>query len=245
MKKKVVLTILTIVFCQMIGCSGEKGDVALDTVDKKFSYIMGYEAVGAITNLETVTIDEESFIKGIRDAFGNELPLLTQQQGFDVKTLVFDNERAHKNQRIIKDAEKNLSEQQTFLEQNKTAEDVTTIGSGLQYKILEKGDGVPPAPEEFARIYSRARLLDGTLIKALSTTEEPSFVPVKGNMPFWEEALTLMPAGSRYRFFVPSALAFGDMGNFIEGGPVGPHQLIIIDIELLEVKKSTDFLTGR
>jgi FKBP-type peptidyl-prolyl cis-trans isomerase len=244
MKKTVVLTILTIFLCQMSSCSGEKGDVTLDTVDKKFSYTMGYEAVGAITNLETVTIDEESFVKGIRDAFGNELPLLTQQQGLDVKSLVFDNERAHKNQRIMKDTEKNLSEQKTFLEQNKTGEGITATGSGLQYKILEKGDGAPPAPEDFARIYSRARLLDGTLIKALSTTEEPTFVPVKGNLPFWEEALTLMPTGSRYRFFVPSALAYGDTGNFIDGGPVGPYQLIIIDIELLEVKKSTDFLTG-
>lgn len=241
MKKTFVILIFAVFFCQMISCSGDKSDVNLDTTDKKFSYIMGYEAVGAITNIETATIDEKAFIKGIRDAFGNEIPLLTQEQGLDIKALVFEKERVHRNQQIMKSAARNLVEQQEFLEQNKTLEDITAVGSGLQYKIMKKGEGPLPGAEEYARIYSRARLLDGTLVKSLSTSGVPSFVPVSGKLPFWEEALTLMPVGSSYRFFVPSALAYGDLGNFIDGGSVGPNQLIIIDIDLIEVRPPTDF----
>ncbi len=241
MKKIRVLTVLTVCLCQIIACSGEKDEIALDTIDQQFSYTMGYEAVGAISNLKTVTIDEEAFIKGIRDAFANEIPQLTQQQALDVKALVFEKERSRINREIMNDAEKNLAEQKAFLEKNKTEKDVSVTDSGLQYLVLKKGDGQLPAPGDFVRIYSRAKLPDGSPVKALSSTEVPTFVPVNGDLPFWQKALTLMPTGSRYRFFVPSELAYGDMGNFINGGLVGPNQLIIIDIELLEVKKSTDF----
>ncbi len=242
MRKPMMLAVITILFCQMSSCSGEKGDAELDTLDKRFSYAMGYEAVGVINNLETVTIDEKAFIKGIRDAFGNVLPQLTQQQGLDAKSLVFERERIHKNQKIMGDTVKNLSEQKEFLEKNKSLEEVKATASGLQYKILGKGDGPRPAPEDYVTINSRARLLDGTLVKRLSTVEFPAITPVKGSLPFWKEALALMPTGSQYRFFVPSALAYGETGNFMDGGCVGPNQLIIIDIELLEIKKPTGSL---
>ncbi|MEW6078627.1 MAG: FKBP-type peptidyl-prolyl cis-trans isomerase N-terminal domain-containing protein [Thermodesulfobacteriota bacterium] len=241
MRTTFMMTILAIFICLMTSCSGGNDDVAIDTVDQKFSYVMGYEAVGAISSLETVTIDEAAFIKGIRDAFQKSPPLLTQQQGFDIKALVFEEERIFRNQEIMKDAGENLSEQTAFLEQNKGREGIMTTGSGLQYQILEKGDGPSPPADGYARILSRAKLIDGTIVTALSTTAEPTFVPVKGKLPFWEEALSLMPTGSHYRFFIPSALAYGDMGNFIDGGCVGPNQLMIIEIELLEVRSSTDF----
>jgi len=244
MQKTAGLILLIGFSFQIIACSGEKGNIELDTIDKKFSYTMGYEAVGAISNLTSVTIDEEAFIEGIRDAFGSGPPQLTQQQGLDTKAMVFDNERIHLNQQIIKGAGKNLLSQNDFLEKNKSREGVTATESGLQYTILEKGDGPLPLPGDYARILSRAKLLNGTQIKILSTTEIPTFVPVIGNLFFWEKALTLMPTGSRFRFFVPSALAYGETGNFIDGGLVGPNQLIIIDIDLLEVKKSADFRTG-
>ena len=240
MKKSAILIALMVFVCQILSCSREKGDIELDTIDKKFSYIMGYEAVGTISNIESVTIDEKAFIKGIRDAFDNNLPLLTQQQGLDVKALVFDKERARINQQIMKDSENNLSQQKAFLEENKTREGVTDTDSGLQYLVLKKGEGQIPSLNDIVRIYSRATLLDGSLVRQLSTSEVPEFVTVKGDLPFWEKALTIMPIGSRFRFFVPSPLAYGETGNFINGGRVGPNQLIIIDIELLEIKKSTD-----
>jgi FKBP-type peptidyl-prolyl cis-trans isomerase len=237
MKRAVVLLILIGLTCLIPACSGENDDVKLDTTEKKFSYVMGYEAVGVINNLEAVTIDKEAFIKGIRDAFGNELPLLSQQEGLDVKALVFEKERTIRNQQIMQDTEKYLAEQKAFLAHNKTLDGITTTPSGLQYKVLAKGDGPLPLPDDSVRIHSRARLIDGTLVKSLSTSGTSVIIPVKGDLPFWEKALTLMPAGSRYRFFVPSDLAYGEIGNFIDGGQVGPNQLIIIDIELLEVKK--------
>lgn len=237
MKRAVALLILTGLICLMPACSGDNGDVKLDTTDKKFSYVMGYEAVGVINNLETVTLDEAAFIKGIRDAFADELPLLTQQEGLDIKALVFEKERTLRNQQIVQDTEKNLAEENAFLEKNKTQEGITVTDSGLQYMVLKKGDGSPPSTGDSVRIHSRARLLDGTLVESLSTAGMSVVLPVKGDLPFWEEALTIMPEGSRYRFFVPSALGFGEMGNFIDGGRVGPNQLIIIDIELMEVKK--------
>ncbi len=237
MKKSVGLYILAFFMCHIFACSDENRDIKLDTTDKKFSYVMGYEAVGVIDNLEAVAIDKDAFIKGIRDAFDNELPLLTQQEGLEIKALVFEKERALKNQQIMKDTKKNLDEQKAFLEHNKTLDGIEATAGGLQYKILEKGDGPRPSPESAVRLHSRARLLDGTLVESLSTRDTSVVVPVKGNLPFWEKVLAVMPAGSRYRFFVPSALAYGEMGNFVDGGRVGPNQLIIIDIELLEIIK--------
>ena len=237
MKNTFIPIVLTGFICLICSCSGENPDVKLDSTDKKFSYVMGYEAVGVIDNLEAITIDEEAFIKGIRDAFANELPLLSQQEGLDIKALVFEKERTIRNQQIMQDTEKNLARENAFLEKNKTQEGITTTDSGLQFMVLKKGDGPLPAPEDSVRVHSRARLIDGTLIQSLSTAGASVIIPVKGDLPFWEKALTIMPVGSRYRFFVPSALAFGEMGNFIDGGQVGPNQLIIIDIELTEIKK--------
>lgn len=239
MKKYVLLVMVAVSFSLTISCSGDKKDIELETNDERFSYVMGYEAVGVLDNLETVTIDEEAFIAGIRDAFDNTVPFLSQEQGLDIKAVVFEKERAYRNRQIMKDTEKNLADQKAFLERNAAADGVIATDSGLQYRILNNGDGPMPSPEDKVKIIARARRLDGTLVKSLSTRGTDSIIPVKGELPFWEKTLTLMPAGSSFRFFVPSDLAYGSMGNFIDGGVVGPNQLIVIDINLLEVKPST------
>lgn len=237
MRKCFALLSVTIITAGLLfSCSGEKKEkIKLDTIEKKFSYTMGYEAVGTINSLETVTIDQKAFIRGIKDAFNNATPQLSQEAGLQAKSLVFQKERSYRNQQIMNSAQKYKAEQKAFLEKNRKKEGVTTMECGLQYRVLKKGSGARPKPDDTVKIKARAKTLDGRLLKSLSTRNGPVLLRTKDRLPVWEKALSVMPEGGKYRFFVPSHLAYGEKGNFQEGGIVGPHQLIVLEIELIDI----------
>ncbi len=236
MKKSLSLILLALISWSLLSCSDQADQpLPLDTVDKQFSYTMGYEAVGVLENLETTTLDKQAFLNGVRDALDQKTPRLSRDQGLHVKSLVFEKERENKNRQIMLSAGENRERQEKFLAENKTREDVITTDSGLQYRILQEGDGPRPTPEDHVRVHLKGLLLDGTVFDSTYDTGVPLVGPVKGDIPVWEEALTLMKTGGKYKFFVPSKLAYGENGTFQRGGEIGPNQMIILELELLDI----------
>lgn len=119
-----------------------------------------------------------------------------------------------------------------FLEENARQEGVITLPSGLQYKVLVKGEGQVPQPSDKVRVHYEGRLLDGTVFDSSYKRGEPSeFTPtqvIRG----WTEALTLMPVGSKWQLYIPYELAYGERGA---GSDIKPYSMLIFDVELLEI----------
>ena len=121
-----------------------------------------------------------------------------------------------------------------FLEDNAKQPDVVTLPSGLQYKVLVKGEGEVPQSSDKVRVHYEGRLLDGTVFDSSYKREEPSeFTPTQV-IPGWTEALTMMPVGSKWQLYIPYELAYGERGA---GDDIKPYSMLIFDVELLDIVK--------
>ena len=121
--------------------------------------------------------------------------------------------------------------EQFLLENGKRAE-VHTTPSGLQYEIVKQGDGPRPTAGDSVTVHYTGKLIDGTVFDSSEERGEPATFGVTQVIPGWVEALQLMNVGSRWRLFIPSALAYGPQGA---GGLIGPNQTLVFDVELLAV----------
>jgi FKBP-type peptidyl-prolyl cis-trans isomerase len=132
-------------------------------------------------------------------------------------------------------AEKNLTEGSAFLAGNKAKEGVTTTASGLQYSVEKMGSGAKPAASDTVRVHYRGTLLSGKEFDSSYKRNEPAEFPVNGVIAGWTEALQLMPVGSKWKLFIPAALAYGEQGR--QGIP--PNATLLFDVELLEIVSGT------
>jgi FKBP-type peptidyl-prolyl cis-trans isomerase len=132
-------------------------------------------------------------------------------------------------------ADKNKKAGEEFLAQNKKKDGVVTLPSGLQYKVIKAGDGKKPTAADVAVCRYRGALLDGTEFDNSSKRKGGGSIsfPVKGVIKGWQEALQLMPAGSRWQLFVPSDLAYGERG--VPRANIGPNATLVFEVELLSV----------
>jgi FKBP-type peptidyl-prolyl cis-trans isomerase len=123
-----------------------------------------------------------------------------------------------------------------FLDDNSKKPGVKTTASGLQYMVLREGTGSHPTATDNVTVNYRGTLIDGTEFDSSYARNQPASFPLNGVIPGWTEGLQLMTPGAKYRFFIPSQLAYGDQG----AGPaskVGPNATLIFDVELLSVNK--------
>ena len=127
----------------------------------------------------------------------------------------------------------NRAQGEAFLAENAQREGVVTLPSGLQYEVLEEGDGATPRRRSTVVVHYSGTLIDGTPFDSSYSRGEPARFPVNRVIPGWTEALQLMQVGDKWRLFIPADLAYGDRG----AGPViGPGSTLIFEVELLEVQ---------
>lgn len=121
-----------------------------------------------------------------------------------------------------------------FLEENGKKENVITTASGLQYEVEKEGTGAQPTAEDEVTVHYTGKLLDGTVFDSSVSRGEPATFPLNRVIPGWTEGVQLMKEGGKYRFYIPSDLAYGPNG--IQGA-IPPHATLIFDVELIKVKK--------
>jgi len=129
-------------------------------------------------------------------------------------------------------AEANLKAGQEFLAANKIKEGITELPSGLQYQVLKEGDGAKPTQFNKVTCHYHGTLTDGTVFDSSVQRGQPATFPLNMVIPGWTEGVQLMSVGSKYRFFIPAHLGYGDrqVGSFI-----GPNSTLIFDVELLGI----------
>jgi len=203
-----------------------------------FSY-----AFGILKSGETVSIlsrnqidsefEKDYYVKGVADGLAENYEVMdamaaqTYLQSFAMK---LQEKMMAKTQ---ESAESNLAEGQKFLETNKTRQGVVTTASGLQYEVLTKGNGASPTAIDTVTVHYVGTLLDGTEFDSSLKRGEPATFQLGQVIRGWTEGLQLMKVGDKFKFYIPSELAYGPDG----GEPIGPNSTLIFEVELLKVSK--------
>ncbi|MDE6359487.1 MAG: FKBP-type peptidyl-prolyl cis-trans isomerase, partial [Duncaniella sp.] len=144
----------------------------------------------------------------------------------------FEALEAKQQAEAAKMAEVNEKAGKEYLEENGKRAEVHTTPSGLQYEVLEEGDGPMPKSTDRVEVHYTGKLIDGTVFDSSVDRGVPATFGVTQVIPGWVEALQLMKAGSKWRLFIPSQLAYGPQGA---GGVIGPNATLIFDVELIKV----------
>lgn len=126
----------------------------------------------------------------------------------------------------------NLKAGQDFLAENKTKPGVTELPSGLQYEILNEGSGAKPSATDTVKCHYHGTLIDGTIFDSSVQRGQPAKFPLNMVIKGWTEGVQLMPEGSKWRFYIPSDLGYGERQVSAQ---IGPNCALIFDVELLEI----------
>ncbi len=206
--------------------------LTLKTQKDKASYALGMN-FGTGLRKQSIDIDPAILARGLRDSFSNGKTLLTEDEAKAVLTQLQSDVRKKQQELAQQLGEANKAQGLAFLEANKTKDGVVTLPSGLQYKVLQEGTGPKPAPTDTVVCNYRGTLLDSTEFDSSYKRGQPATFPVTGVIKGWTEALQLMPVGSKWQLFIPSALAYGEHGA---GGQIGPNATLIFEVELLSIQ---------
>ena len=229
MKTLLAVTLSTVLIA---GCANAGGDTMLKNEKDKVSYSIGLN-IGGNFKSQSVDINPDILIKGIKDALSGSKPLMTEKEIQETMTAFQKEITAKQAERTKSLAETNKKEGEAFLAANKGKEGVKTTSSGLQYKIIKDGNGQTPKATDTVTVNYRGTLIDGTEFDSSYKRGEPASFPVNGVIPGWTEALQMMKVGSKWQLFLPPAIAYGERG---QGRVIGPNAALIFEVELLSVK---------
>lgn len=209
----------------------------LKTFKDSMSYALGI-SVGQRLAMDS-TVDAFLVLQALQTVIHKKTPLLTEQTIGAIFAQAEEKQKAE--QEAFLEAEKkkkaieasiNKERANEFLAQNKQRKEVVTTPSGLQYEILKKGEGVKPVLNQKAKCHYAGSLLSGEEFDNSYKRGEPISFPLQGVIKGWTEALQLMPVGSKWKLYIPSDLAYGDMGR----GAIPPGAMLIFEIELLDIE---------
>jgi FKBP-type peptidyl-prolyl cis-trans isomerase FklB len=127
-------------------------------------------------------------------------------------------------------AEANLKAGQEFLEENKKKPGVVALPSGLQYEVMVEGKGPKPVPTNKVTCHYHGTLIDGTVFDSSVRRGQPATFPLNGVIKGWTEGVQLMGTGSKWRFFIPPQLAYGDRQVSAQ---IGPNSTLVFEVELI------------
>ena len=208
--------------------------LSLDTPKEKASYAIGLN-IGRSMKKDEVEVDPEAVAKGIKDALSGAKPLLSDEETQSVLTALQNDVRKHQQETYNQALTKNKQEGDAFLTTNKSKPGVVALPSGLQYKVLQNGDGPKPTASDTVVCNYKGTLIDGTEFDSSYKRGQPATFPVGQVIKGWTEALQLMPVGSKWELYIPSSLAYGERGT--QGGPIGPNETLIFEVELLSIQQ--------
>jgi len=214
-------------------CTPEK-KIELKDDKAKESYSVGYQFAQNLKKMET-DLDAEVLSAAIRDALSGKESRLSEEEMRAALTNLQERTVAAMQASMKERAQKNLAEGEKFLAENKTKEGVKTTASGLQYKVIEEGEGPSPKAGDTVTVHYRGTLVDGTEFDSSYAREEPATFSLTGVIPGWTEALQLMKKGSKWVLYIPAELAYGERGA---GNRIPPNSTLIFEVELLSSQKT-------
>ncbi len=191
----------------------------------KISYALGLGIGQQLKSMNVENFSLEDFTASIADVMtGSE----TQMSAREAQALLND----YFEQKAKRDAQGAIAEGADFLKENGKRENVVTTKSGLQYEILQEGTGRNPKATDKVRCHYEGRLLNGEVFDSSYKRGEPADFGLNQVITGWTEGVQLMKEGSKFRFFIPYLLAYGERGA---GSQIPPYSTLIFDVELIKV----------
>lgn len=198
----------------------------------KLSYALGLGIGQQLAQMGTDSLNIEDFAAAIKDVIaGNELKVSHRE----AQTIVQDFFRKQEEKLNAERAEKGKAakeEGEKYLAENAKKEGVVTLPSGLQYMVLQEGNGKKPKATDKVKCHYEGFLIDGTVFDSSVQRGEPAVFGLQQVIAGWTEGLQLMQEGAKYRFFIPYMLAYGEGGA---GASIPPYAALIFDVELIAV----------
>ncbi|MEO1438178.1 MAG: FKBP-type peptidyl-prolyl cis-trans isomerase [Bacteroidota bacterium] len=195
---------------------------AIDSVSYAFGLVLGNN----LYTEEVQDIDLDILLRALKEAQKGNSPFFEQQTARDLVNDHIAEKRKIKVERAKKEGE-------AFLAENALKDSVTVTESGLQYRVLRRGTGPIPEATDKVITHYEGKLIDGTIFDSSYQRGESISFPVTGVIKGWQEALQLMPVGSKWQLVIPSDLAYGDRGA---GATIPPHATLVFEIELMGIQ---------
>ncbi|MBD3586984.1 FKBP-type peptidyl-prolyl cis-trans isomerase [Salinimonas sp. HHU 13199] len=198
------------------------------TIETQASYGVGFQMGEQLKSNPFDGLNIDAVAEGLRDAFSGETAQVdnnTLRNAFGEIHQRMQAAKAEQSKALIEEGEK-------FLAENAQREEITVTETGLQYEVIEKGEGSSPNADSTVRVHYHGTLLDGKMFDSSYERGQPAEFPVNGVIKGWTEALQMMQEGSKWRLYVPHELAYGEQGA---GGAIAPYSTLVFDVELLDV----------
>jgi FKBP-type peptidyl-prolyl cis-trans isomerase len=239
MMKKISVIFMAVAVFAVIGCQMPAQNVEKPVTKEdvqsgigKSSYALGLDIS---TNFKTrgLDLDLRTFIAGFKAGQeGNSL--FTEEEKVAALNELQQEMMKKMQEEMTKKAADNKAKGQAFLDENKAKEGVKVTESGLQYVVEQEGKGPNPGAEDTVEVHYKGTLLDGTEFDSSYKRNQPAKFPLNRVIPGWTEGMQLMNKGAKFKFFIPSDLAYGDYGN----QNIGPGETLIFEVELLSIEKA-------
>lgn len=205
-------------------------------IDKnKVSTMVGMDIGRGLSQIKD-DIDLDVVFKALKQTVNGEKTSLSTEEALEVRKAFMQQLQSKRVAEQKVEAEKNQSEGTAFLAKNKSKPGVKTTASGLQYQVIKQGSGPKPKPTDTVKVNYEGTKIDGTEFDSSYKRGQPATFPLNGVIKGWSEGLELMPVGSKYKFFIPADLAYGENAP----GPIGPNATLIFEVELLGIESGAD-----
>ena len=203
----------------------------LKSLEQKFSYTLGY-TFGTQMKGQVVAIDKDALIDAIQDVFSGKQPKLSKEDMTNALNEV--------NAKIAKlsqeKAQKNLEEGKKFLEQNKKREGVVVLPNGIQYLVLNKGNGDSPKQDSDVTVNYVGTRISGAVFDSSKRHGGPATFNLGRVIPGFRDAISKMKKGSKWQVFIPSELAYGPAGS---PPSINPNETLVFEIELISFENKS------
>ena len=218
-------------FCLFTTASFAKPVTNTSSLNEQVGYSFGY--LMGRSNAESVKdLDLDAFMLGLKTAAQGGKPALSDEEMARVLTQYKHQAEAKQLLEVKELADKNAKIGAAFLAENAKKPEVKTTASGLQYMVLQQGQGKSPKANSKVKVHYEGRLIDQTVFDSSIARQQPADFQVSQVIQGWTEGLQLMKEGAKYRFFIPAKLGYGQIGS---GDVIEPNSTLIFDVELIEV----------
>ena len=225
---------MRVIFALLVLAVAANPAVAQDlSTDKgKLSYAVGWD-IGEDIQRRGAEFDVETIIAAIRDSGAGNDPQVPAEEMVALLTELQQKVRQEQAEAFQKLADDNQAAADDFLQKNLSKNGIVALPSGVQYRIIEEGEGSRPGMEDTVKVHYRGTLLDGTEFDSSYARNEPISFALNRVIAGWTEGVQLMPIGSKFIFYIAPDLAYGEAG----GGPIPPNSTLIFEVELLDIEE--------
>jgi FKBP-type peptidyl-prolyl cis-trans isomerase len=201
-----------------------------ESLQDRASYIIGFN-IGRTFKTNDLQANPDLVLKGLRDGLAGDTGLLTPEEMQSTMQALQQQVQTAQAAKQKALGEKNKTEGAAFLEKNKARAGVKTTASGLQYEVLKEGTGPAPKATDTVTVNYKGTLMDGSTFDSSYDRGEPATFVLNQVIPGWTEGVQLMKVGSKYKFYIPSNLAYGEQAP----PQIGPNAPLIFEVELLSI----------